>query len=97
MANSLTVSPWFIDTPTLTDLVGGQRVVIKSIRWFGATTAGHQCRIVDNDSNTIWESRASGANYVEAEQLDEEYPPPKRGPGLRAAALESGTVLIYYR
>lgn len=40
---------------------------VKNIRWVGATTAGHACIIQDADGVVLWESLASGANYVESD------------------------------
>jgi hypothetical protein len=43
---------------------------LKGIRWVGATTAGHACIIQDADSVVLWESLASGANYVESDLME---------------------------
>ena len=95
MANSLLQNPWSIDTPTLFSLCTGMYVRIKQIRVVGMTTAGHVALLVDDSSNLVWRTVASGANFVESDLHHNEVAvaPPI---GLRAAALQSGTLFVTY-
>jgi hypothetical protein len=96
MANNLLGNPWIIDTTTTFSLCTANYISMKTIRWIEATTAGHLCEIVDDDSNIIWRSVASGGTYVEAE-LMENVNHLGRVRGFRASILMSGKLLIYYQ
>ena len=62
---------------------------IESIRWVGATTAGHSCVVTDGTGNVLFESVADAANFVDA------YPIYKAVQGVIVATLGSGTVYVY--
>lgn len=72
MANSISASPPVIIVDTaytdpdtfLKDVALGKTpaVKVKSLRWVGATTAGHECVVQDRDSEVIWAAKAEGAN-----------------------------------
>lgn len=95
MANDLTSNPWLIDTVTAFSLCTDMYIRLKHIRWIEATTAGHLVELVDVDSNIVWRSVASGANFVESDLHHNEVrvSTPK---GLRASALQSGKVFVTY-
>lgn len=95
MANNLLNNPWQIDTTTTFSLCTGSFLRIKTIRWIEATTAGHLCELVDDGSNIIWRSVASGANYVEAELMENVPALLGRVGGFRASILHSGKILLY--
>lgn len=67
------------------------RVYIKSIKWVGGTTAGHQAIIKDSNGNTMWEDLCPGANYVVSELIEEHWQN-----GLQVPTLSSGTLTITY-
>ena len=94
MANDLTKNPLVIDTasgsPALTTFIR-----IKKIRWIGATTAGHQAIVQDQNSNLCWESVASGANYTEETDFNLNGPQRMVLSGLRVPTLGSGKLEIY--
>lgn len=71
MANAFisTGNVWVLDTVNA-NKVTTVDLLIRSIRWVGATTAGHQLVFTDTDDATLWESVASGANYVEESQVN---------------------------
>lgn len=92
MANVLTVNPMKIDTAGATALLSS-KLYPQSIRWVGATTAGHQAIVQDKDGNVMWKSVASGSNYVEGEQLDLAKP----WDGLLVPTLGSGELFITLR
>lgn len=87
MANDLTADPWIIDTAATTVLSTNQ-IYVKSIRWVGATTAGHTAIVQDQKGNVIWSSVASGANYVESEIIEQWIN------GLIAPTLASGVLYV---
>ena len=70
MANDLTGNPLKIDTAAAgVDIA--RRLYVKSIRWVGATTAGHTAILKDAAGRVIWESVAAGANHVEDDLIEE--------------------------
>ena len=93
----LATNPWYVDESTSYDLSTGTFLVLDRLRWVGATTAGHALRVVDSDSNIIWASLASGANYVEEVVIDEDAVPRGRKPGFRVATMQSGVLYVYYK
>lgn len=93
----LSRNPWFLDESTTFDICTGQYIVIDRLRWVEASAAGHIVEVTDPDSNIIWRSVASGANYVEEVVLDEDKPVQGRRPGLIVTALESGHLYLYYK
>ena len=91
MANILTKNPYVLDT-TGTVVVAGNdadAMMIDFVRWVGATTAGHQCLLKDAAGGIIFDSYATGSNYVE------QAPIRKRYNGLTLTTLASGTLYIY--
>lgn len=87
MANDLTQDPYIIDTAAA-DVLSTNKLYIKSIRWVGGTTAGHTAVVRDQQSNTIWSSVASGANYVESEIIEQWID------GLIVPTLASGVLYV---
>lgn len=71
-------------------------LVIKSIHWYGATTAGHLLQIGESDTlgdpaNEIYHDEAAGANYVSRSLIEKYYPK-----GIELQDLDSGAVDIIY-
>lgn len=69
-------------------------VVIKSIHWIGATTAGHlleisQSSTIGDNTKVIYSDVAAGANYVSRTLIEDYYPF-----GIEITDLDSGTVQI---
>lgn len=69
-------------------------IVIKSIHWIGATTAGHLLEIAQSSTNgdntkIIFKDEAAGANYVSRALIEEYYPF-----GIEITDLDSGTVQV---
>ena len=93
----LATNPWYVDESTSYDLCTGQFLSLDRLRWIGGTTAGHSLLVVDSGSNVIWESLASGANYVEETVIDEDAVPRGRRTGFRVATMQSGRLLVYYK
>jgi hypothetical protein len=96
MANNLTGNPWLIDTVTAGSLCPGQTIHIKTVRWEEATTAGHIAELQDDSGAVVWRSIASGANFVEAELIENKVNLGNGRGGLRASVLGSGRLLITY-
>lgn len=69
---------------------------VKSLRWTGATTAGHLLEISQSSAGDItkriYSSVAAGSNYVEESLKELRFPF-----GLRLTDLDSGQVDIYYK
>ena len=70
MANAFRTksNQWILDTVDA-NLVTDKTLRVQGIRWVGATTATHQLIVTDSDNNVLWESIASGANYVESDLM----------------------------
>lgn len=87
MANEFHDNYWILDT---LGTVSEEPVKIRAIRWVSAgAAAGHQIVLTDADGNTVWETVATGANYVEESRV------PVDVPSLTLFARSSGTVYIY--
>ena len=92
MANDFTQNPFFIDTvQSKTSAYASFPVLVKTIRWASATTAGHTCQIISAKGNTLWQSVASGANYIEAELVERWW-----YDGFLVSVLQSGQLWITY-
>jgi hypothetical protein len=89
MANDLNNDPLIIDTPGAGVLIT-QPIRVKGIRWVGATTAGHQAVIQDQDGKLKWKSIAAGANNIESDFAERE----KLWNGLKVPTLQSGELHI---
>lgn len=91
MANDLDHNPWVLDTPATITL---DLFHVKTIRWVStAAAAGDQCLITDPaGTNKLWDSRASGANFVDDSILEEVWPN-----GFRLLTLTSGLLYVTYR
>lgn len=70
-------------------IIASGNVMVKSVRWVGATTAGHGLVIQDSASNELFKSAASAANYVEESILDRKW-----YNGFKVTTLGSGDVYI---
>lgn len=71
-------------------------IVVKSIFWTGATTAGHLLELAESStlgstSNVIYRSVADAANYVDRSLIERYYPN-----GIEVTDLDSGEVQIIY-
>lgn len=93
MANDLTPEfVWIVDTASATTLKADVtlRVNIAAMRWVSnAASAGDQVVVKDGTGKIVWETRATGANYVEETRM------PYRSTGLAVTTLTSGTLYIY--
>jgi len=73
--------------------MASETIRIKSIRWVGATTAGHAAEVQDGGGEIIWSSLASGANYVESDLIENIH---THWVGLKVPTLASGKLYIEY-
>ena len=64
--------------------------IISSLRWVGATTAGHLCRITDGAGNVIFTSEADGANFIDGWVFERKWVN-----GIIISSMNSGAVQIY--
>lgn len=95
MANNLTFNPLRLDTASGSVLTT-ESYRVKKIRWVGGTTAGHQVILQDQHSNTLWETVASGSNYVEETDFTWNTTNTVVLSGIRLPTLGSGKLYIYY-
>lgn len=87
MANDVARSPIKLDTagavfPT------GVPVRALSVRWIGATLAGHNAILMDAGGRIVWEAVADGTNYTA------ESRPANTWDGLTVDTLDSGVIEI---
>ena len=68
-------------------LTGPQK--ISYIRWTGATTAGHRCRVTDTAGNVIFPSQADGAHFLDIQPIFQ------MRRGITILSMASGTVYVY--
>jgi hypothetical protein len=72
-------------------------IIIKSIHWIGATTAGHLLEIKESPvletgtPGTIYKDEAAGANYVSRALIEKYY-----HNGFEITDLDSGAVHVIY-
>ena len=94
MATPTSISKLISSTATsLTEILTG-RVWPASIRWRGATTAGHTCVISDSADVVLWSSVAGGVNNVEESDLGRKW---TQGTTGIKVIMGSGTVDLYYK
>ena len=96
MPNDLTGNPWVIDTASATPVTTDD-VYLDTIRWVGATTAGHQALVKDNkpSPDTLYESLANGANFIDERSFGAEYSGPRRVVGGLAVTTRLQDVHVY--
>lgn len=87
MANLMAQNPWVVDTAGA-GLIATGRVRPFTIRWVGATTAGHKCVVKDAAGEVKWEDVASGANYVTEGRIEIDWN------GVAVTTLDSGKLYI---
>lgn len=89
MANTKTKDGTYIIDTAAAALVTTDSVKVKSVRWEGGTTAGHQAIIKNASGEVLWQSRASGAQYVESELIERWW-----NGGFAVTTLQSGVLYI---
>ena len=89
MANAFFEHHWVLDTASATAIT--QDVIEGVLRWV-APSAGAADMVViqDKNGNSVWESVATGANYVE------ETPFSLHADGFILATIDSGRVYVYF-
>ena len=92
MANDVAGNPFILDTVSAADLLAGQTVYIKTIRWTSPSgVAGHRVILTNAAGRVIWESVCNGSSYAEVDHLE----PRDAWVGLKVPTLDSGRLLIY--
>lgn len=87
MANDISRNPWILDTAAI---ITTDKVRVKSLRWVSKTaSAGDDLSIEDDDGTVVWATVATGANYVEAHDVD------ARLHGFELAVIDSGALYVY--
>jgi hypothetical protein len=64
--------------------------ILSSLRWVGATAAGHKCRVIDQASNVLFTSEADGANFIDGWVFDRKW-----SNGIYISSMNSGALQIY--
>ena len=64
--------------------------ILSSLRWVGATAAGHKARVTDTAGNVLFVGEADGANFTDGWVFDHKW-----ANGLTIASMNSGTIQIY--
>ena len=91
MANNTSYSPFILDT---LGAVETRRLDIECLAWVSkAASAGDDCVLSDSKGRVVWESVASGSNYVEREH----FVSLSQVDGLTVTTLDSGTIYVYLR
>lgn len=90
MSNVLTFPVYKIDTVG-TIIAADKPVKLNGVRWVGTSTtaAGDAVEIRDGRGNTVWQTVATGAYYVEADT-----PAIRHFMGMVVATLNSGTLFL---
>ena len=94
MVNSLNGKIWAIDAVDA-DIVDAKHIFVKSVRWVGGATSAAGNAVVIQEPVTdivLWETTASGANYVEEALLETNWPA-----GFEVPTLDVGTLYITMR
>lgn len=74
MVNALNDRLWVVDTVDA-DVISSANMRVKSIRWVAGIASAADDAVIIRDpvlNTTLWESTASGANYVEKD-LEEHW------------------------
>lgn len=64
--------------------------ILSSLRWVGATAAGHLCRVTDTAGNVLFVSEADGANFIDGWVFDRKW-----ANGITIASMNSGSLQLY--
>lgn len=83
MANDLTNNPWVVDTAAAT-VLSADRLRLVTIRWVGATDAGHTAVVTNAAGKVVWAGNAGSADHSEESQL----------PGYRTKGLDTVGLVV---
>jgi len=87
----LTSNPLIIESADASpNTITTKPLQIQTIRFIGATTAGHQAVVQDQNGKVKWDSKVL-ANTTDQTHFD----PPLFSDGLKVPTLASGTLYIY--
>jgi hypothetical protein len=89
VANDLSRRPWALDTAAV---ITTDKIRVNTLRWVGATTAGHTCQVEDKNGEVIWSAVATGSNYGEESGLLGNT----NFDGFELAVIGSGILYVYY-
>ncbi len=64
--------------------------ILDSLRWIGATAAGHRCSVTDTSGNVLFESEADGANFLDGWVFAHLW-----ANGVTVATMQSGALNMY--
>ena len=91
MANTFSTKGHIHTIDTLNaNLVVSQTLKVRSIRWVSkGATAGDDVKVTAEDDTVLWESVASGSNYVEESLINADWIG-----GFKVPVLDSGKLYI---
>ena len=91
MANKFLENVWVLDTA---EAVTDEKVRVKALRWYSkSASAGDDISIEDKNGEKVWESVATGSNYVEVHDFG---PVGYDFEGFELAVIDSGALYVYY-
>jgi hypothetical protein len=90
MANQVLGSPYIVDTADST--LTANHVVVRGVRWVGATTNAHEAILTDTAGLVKWASKAATAGLG----IETESTVPFSSGGLKVTTLGSGKLYIYF-
>ena len=93
MANDTTRNPWIIDTASATAILTSWADV-RSFQWIGATAAGHELVVQDQDGRVIWRRLSQGDNHIFESIYENRYGLGVNG--LIVPTIGSGTLYITF-
>ena len=96
MANDLLSNPWLIDTASPVPITRS-KIRPATLRWVGATTAGHEVIIKDNDDRIVYHTVAAGSNNVEESQMVGIGHQGVDWNGMTVTTLDSGTLYLTHK
>jgi len=90
MVNALNNRTWFIDTVDA-DVIDDKHVKVKSVRWVAPAATALDAVVIREPVTdiTLWETTASGPNYVEEVILETWWPN-----GFEVPTLANGNLYI---
>lgn len=89
MANVVTGNVWVIDTGSAA--LATRDVIVRGVRWVGATTNAHEAILTNAAGTVVWASKAATAGLG----IDTESAQPFAANGLSVTSLGSGKLYVY--
>ena len=89
MANTFANQRWLIDTASAA-MVTIEKIKVKAIRWvYEGASAGDNCVVQDASGNVLWESSATGVNFIDSDLIEDWW-----HDGFKVPTLAGGRLVI---